>query len=116
MAATKNDELMDGTTAAAPKAPAPETAKTEPPAAAKTEPPAPAPTAADPRRMVKVKLYRGRKDGKGVFVSVNNHRYFVPRGTTVEVPYFIAEVLRNSEEQDEKTAVLIESLGQNSRF
>ena len=27
MAATKNDELMDGTTAAAPKAPAPETAK-----------------------------------------------------------------------------------------
>ena len=106
MAATKNDELMDGTTAAAPKAPAP--------AAAKTEPPAPAPTAVenDPRRMVKVKLYRGRKDGKGVFVSVNNHRYFVPRGTTVEVPYFIAEVLRNSEEQDEKTAVLIEQLGQ----
>lgn len=100
MAGTKNDLLTD---AAAP-------------AAAKTEPAAATPAAADPRRMVKVKLYRGRKDGKGVFVSVNNHRYFVPRGTTVEVPYFIAEVLRNSEEQDEKTAVLIESLGQNSGF
>ena len=52
MAATKNDELMDGTTAAAPKAPAPETAK--------TMPPAPAPAAAgpenDPRPMVQIKL------------------------------------------------------------
>ena len=112
MAATKNDELMDGTTAAAPKAPAPETAK--------TAPPAPAPAAAgpenDPRRMVQIKLYRGRRKDKGVFVSVNNHRYFVPRGTTVEVPYFIAEVLRKSEEQGERTALLVESLGQNSGF
>ena len=108
MAGTKNEELKGEPMAAGPTAPAP--------AAAKAAPAAAAPAAADPRRMVKVKLYRGRKDGKGVFVSVNNHRYFVPRGTTVEVPYFIAEVLRNSEEQDEKTAVLIESLGQNSGF
>ena len=110
MAGTKNEELKGESMAAGPTAPAP--------AAAKAAPAAPAPTAVenDPRRMVRIKLYRGRKDGKGVFVSVNNHRYFVPRGTTVEVPYFIAEVLRNSEEQDERTALLVESLGQNSGF
>lgn len=70
--------------------------------------------ARDPNRMVTVKLFRGKRKDKGVFVSVNNHRYFVPRGQEVEVPYYIAAVLKNSEEQDERTAMYIETLGQKS--
>ena len=64
----------------------------------------------DPREMVTVHLpyVKGRK---GEFVSVNNHRYFIPRGKTVEVPRFIEEVITTSQLQDQHTAEMVEEMG-----
>ena len=66
----------------------------------------------DPRkRLVKMRLQRPlNSKSRGQTISVNNYRYFIPYGQTVEVPFFIAEVARLSSEQDERTAELIESL------
>jgi len=70
----------------------------------------------DPRRMVKIRLQMDKKKGKGLYVNVNDHRYFIPRGETVEVPYYIKAVLNNSAKQDEETAKLIDELGGNADF
>lgn len=67
-------------------------------------------------KMVKIKLSRTRKDGKGQYVNVNNHSMWIPRGEVVEVPDYIAEVLQNSAEQDERTAAMIEALTEGSNF
>lgn len=70
----------------------------------------------DPHRKVKIKLHKDKRNGKGLYVNVNNHNYFIPRGQTVEVPYYIAAVIENSANQDENTARLIESLSEGSDF
>lgn len=70
----------------------------------------------DPWEKVMVKLQRDRKSGKGVYVNVNNHNYFVPRGELVEVPRFVAETLEHSANQDENTARMIERLGERANF
>lgn len=70
----------------------------------------------DPWRKVKVKLHRDKRSGKGLYVNVNNHNYFIPRGEVVEVPAFIAAVLENSATQDENTARLIERLTEDAAF
>lgn len=76
-----------------------------------------APVTKEPEvRMVKIKLPRTRKDGKGLYVNVNNHQFWIPRGEAVEVPWYIAEVIENSAAQDENTAALIDSLTQGSNF
>lgn len=49
-------------------------------------------------KMVKVRIPRTRKDEEDVFVSVNLHTYLIKRGVEVEVPDFVAEVLRHQEE------------------
>lgn len=67
-------------------------------------------------KMVKIKLSRTRKDGKGQYVNVNNHSMWIPRGEVVEVPDYIAEVLQNSAEQDERTAAMIDALTESSNF
>ena len=67
---------------------------------------------ANPDRKVKIKLHMDKKKGKGIYVNVNDHRFFIPRGQTVEVPYYIAAVLANSVKQDEETAKMIEALGE----
>jgi hypothetical protein len=73
------------------------------------------PAKPDPKRMVKIRLSLNKKE-KGIFVSVNNHRYFIPRGEVVEVPAYIAEIIENSQKQDEETIRYIEGLGANSNF
>lgn len=70
----------------------------------------------DPWEMVNIKLQRDRKSGKGVYVNVNNHNYFIPRGELVAVPRFIAETLEHSADQDENTAQMIERLGVRANF
>ncbi len=47
---------------------------------------------------VLVKLPRIGLEQEDVFVSVNNRTYIVKRGEKVEVPAFVAEVLRHQEE------------------
>ena len=53
-------------------------------------------------KMVKVRIPRTKKDEEDVFVSVNLRTYIVKRGVEVEVPEFVAEVLRHQEEMLEE--------------
>ena len=45
-----------------------------------------------------------------VFVSVNGYKYLIQRGKEVEVPRFVAEVLRNSENQKAATYRMLEEM------
>lgn len=49
-------------------------------------------------KKVKIKLpvLRGQKD-QSVFVGVNDETYQIIRGQEVEVPEYVAEIIRNSE-------------------
>lgn len=51
-----------------------------------------------PQKMVKIRLPKIRKDEADLFVSVNDYTCIVKRGVEVEVPDFVAEVLRHREE------------------
>ena len=53
-------------------------------------------------KMVKVRIPRTKKDEEDVFVSVNHYTCIIKRGVEVEVPDFVAEVLRHQEEMLEK--------------
>ena len=53
-------------------------------------------------KMVKVRIPRTKKDEEDVFVSVNLNTYIIKRGVEVEVPDFVAEVLRHQEEMLEE--------------
>ena len=64
-------------------------------------------------KMVKVYIPRTKKDEEDVFVSVNMRNYIVKRGVRdVEVPDFVAEVLRHQEEMMEEI-MLFEDAVQN---
>lgn len=52
---------------------------------------------------------RGTKNAD-IFVGVNGHNYQIKRGETVKIPRCVAEVLYNSQMQDEHTAELIDQL------
>lgn len=45
-----------------------------------------------------------------VFVSVNGYKYLIQRGKEVEVPRFVAEVLKNSENQKAATFRMMEEM------
>ena len=45
-----------------------------------------------------------------VFVSVNGYKYLIRRGEEVEVPCFVAEVLKNSENQKAATYRMMEEM------
>ena len=49
------------------------------------------------KKMVKIRIPRTRADEEDVFVSVNMETYLIKRGVDVEVPDYVAEVLRNKE-------------------
>ncbi len=69
----------------------------------------------DPKRLVKVRLPLIKDDKRGdLFVSVNEYRYNIKRGVTVEIPWYIAEVIQNSVEQDERTMLRIEGMGKEA--
>ena len=54
-------------------------------------------------KRVKIKLPRLRdQENTDVFVAVNGENYTIKRGVEVEVPDYIAEVLRHSEEAEEE--------------
>lgn len=77
-------------------------------AAAKTEK---KPETAAETKMVKIRIPRTRKDEPDVFASVNDYTCIVKRGVEVEVPDFIAEVLKHQEEMLE----IIMSAGEKSK-
>ena len=51
------------------------------------------------RKMVKIRIPRTKIDEEDVFVSVNMETFLIKRGVEVEVPDYVAEVLRHQEEQ-----------------
>lgn len=53
-------------------------------------------------KMVKIRIPRTKADQEDVFVSVNLRTYVIKRGVEVEVPEFVAEVLRHQEEMLEE--------------
>lgn len=52
----------------------------------------------------------GGKYKGDLFVSVNGVNYQLQRGKNIEVPPEVAEVIRHSQEQDDKTAARMEEL------
>lgn len=64
--------------------------------------PTPEQAAETGQKMVKVRIPRTKKDQEDVFVSVNLSTYIIKRGVEVEVPDFVAEVLRHQEEMLEQ--------------
>lgn len=65
---------------------------------------------------VKIRLPFDPRKGKGMYVNVNNNNFFIPRGEDVEVPRYIAKVIENSINQDEKTARKIMILSESASF
>ena len=63
----------------------------------------------NPDERVNIYLMRDSDKYKGdVFVQVNGVGYIIQRGKNVKVPKAVAEVLQNSQEQDSRTAELID--------
>lgn len=61
-----------------------------------------------PKTMVKVKLFRDNSQYKeSVYVAVNGESYIVPRGVEVDVPDYVAKVLQNSIDEDQRTAEML---------
>ena len=50
------------------------------------------------QKTVTIRIPRTKADQEDVFVSVNLNTYAIRRGVEVEVPDFVAEVLRHQEE------------------
>ena len=61
------------------------------------------------QKMVKVKLPRVHKKQQPQFVSVNNYTCLIKPGEEVEVPDFVAEVLKHREEMLEVAAAYEEA-------
>lgn len=62
------------------------------------------------KKTVKIRIPRTDPKQADVFVSVNNYNCLIKRGTEVEVPDFVAEVLRHQEEMMEVAAMYEASL------
>lgn len=64
-------------------------------------------------KTVKITLMRDNKNYQGdVFVGVNGKTWQIQRGVEVEVPDYVAEVLRNSMKQDNMAFGLMTDLQQ----
>lgn len=48
-------------------------------------------------KTVKIKLPLSKEQKDDVFVSVNDKKYQIKRGVEVDVPWFVAEILKNKE-------------------
>ena len=66
-------------------------------------------------KMVKVRIPRTKKDEEDVFVSVNLRTYIIKRGVEVEVPEFVAEVLRHQEEMMEEIMLFEDSVNNKNK-
>lgn len=68
-------------------------------------------------KMVKVTLMRDNKNYQGdVFVGVNGQTFQIQRGVEVEVPEYVAEVLRNSMRQDDMAFAMMSELQKGANW
>ena len=61
-------------------------------------------------KMVTIRIPRTKADEEDVFVSVNMYTCIIKRGVEVEVPDFVAEVLRHQEEALEEIMLFEEKV------
>ena len=61
------------------------------------------------KKMVKIRIPRTKADQEDVFVSVNMETFLIKRGIEVEVPDYVAEVLRHQEEALEEIMLFNEA-------
>ena len=66
-------------------------------------------------KMVKIRIPRTKADQEDVFVSVNNYTCIVKRGVEVEVPDYVAEVLRHQEEMLEQIMLFEDAVQKKSK-
>lgn len=65
----------------------------------------------DSEERVTIKLFKDNKDYKDdLTVGLNGKFYRIQRGVPVSVPKAVAEIIEHSEEQDRKTADMIQQL------
>ena len=67
------------------------------------------------QKMVKIRIPRTKADQEDVFVSVNMYTCIIKRGVEVEVPDFVAEVLRHQEEALEEIMLFEEAAQKKSK-
>lgn len=68
-------------------------------------------TPLDERRLVTIKLFRDNNRYKEpLYVSLNDYSAQIQRGVAVQVPYFIAKHIEETNAQDEATAMMVEGL------
>ena len=72
-------------------------------------------TEAPKEKMVKIRIPRTKADQEDVFVSVNNYTCIVKRGVEVEVPDYVAEVLRHQEEMLEQIMLFEDAVQKKSK-
>lgn len=58
-------------------------------------------TKTEKRKMVTIRLPKVKKDQEDLYVACNGERFIVKRGVEVEVPDYVAEIIRHSEEMRE---------------
>ena len=61
------------------------------------------------KKMVKIRIPRTKADQEDVFVSVNMETFLIKRGIEVEVPDYVAEVIRHQEEMLENIMLFNEA-------
>jgi len=62
-------------------------------------------------RLVNVRLPRDNNRYRDdLYVNLNDKNYLIKRGVTVQVPWCVAEIIRQSADADEKTAMMITEL------
>ena len=61
------------------------------------------------KKMVKIRIPRTKAEQEDVFVSVNMETFLIKRGVEVEVPDYVAEVLRHQEEMLENIMLFNEA-------
>lgn len=64
----------------------------------------------DMKRRVKIRVESGIGQREPLTVRVNDYTAIIKRGVTVEVPYFVALAIQESQDADVKTSLRIEEL------
>ena len=68
----------------------------------------------DPKRKVKITLFRDNNQYKdALYAAVNGESYLIPRGVEVEVPYYVAEAIEWSMKEDQRTAEQLRIMEEN---
>lgn len=69
--------------------------------------------AVDWDELVEIQLFKDNDNYKDdVFVGVNGRHFLIQRGVMVKVPRYVAEVIRQSEEADRRTGMMMRELSE----